>query len=276
MRLRIGSELAPGFALVGALLFLRIPLLVVTPLLFRPVPRWVGRAWVDGTHLITALLVWMERDRLHEHNMDLASVLVLAAWPIVLVVLPFTPAGHLLSATQPVPIAHVLIGAVLGVSLLLSRPRMRPKRAGEVAWLVAGVLASAILGVALGTLMRLQEPSRFTSLRGRAWTSVLACDLVSQFTSAATLEEPVFRGFLWGCLRKAGWRDSRIFLVQAGLFWLAHLYYFPRVPISFWIVVPVGGLLFGLVAWRSRSVAGSMAAHALFNAAAILFAHYRL
>jgi membrane protease YdiL (CAAX protease family) len=38
-----------------------------------------------------------------------------------------------------------------------------------------------------------------------------------------------------------------------------------RSPISFWVIVPLGGLVFGALAWRSRSVAVSMIAHGLLN-----------
>jgi len=68
-------------------------------------------------------------------------------------------------------------------------------------------------------------------------------------------------------------------LFQAGLFIFGHLYYFNTYPISFWVVVPTGALVLGLVAWRSRSIATSMATHAAMNALTmtigIIFASFR-
>ena len=56
---------------------------------------------------------------------------------------------------------------------------------------------------------------------------------------------------------------------------LAHVYYVVRAPLSFWVIVPLSGLLFGLLAWRSRSIGSSMVAHGFTNAIGDLVAHYR-
>jgi membrane protease YdiL (CAAX protease family) len=82
---------------------------------------------------------------------------------------------------------------------------------------------------------------------------------------AAILEEPIFRGFLWGYLANRGWRDKSIWIIQGALFWLAHLSYWDR-PYTFFVTVPAGSLLLGWLAWRSRSVGACMVAHGLFNA----------
>jgi membrane protease YdiL (CAAX protease family) len=88
---------------------------------------------------------------------------------------------------------------------------------------------------------------------------------LQQMLFAGIIEEPFFRGFLWGALRKAGWRDHWILLAQAGLFWLGHFYYAGKAPWSFWLAIPAGGLVLGLLAWRSRSIATSMLAHGCMN-----------
>lgn len=84
---------------------------------------------------------------------------------------------------------------------------------------------------------------------------------------SAILEEPTFRGFLWWHLGKLGWRGRRIWLLQAGLFWLAHLRYVDR-PFTFWLTVPASGLIFGWLAWKSRCVGPALVAHAAYNALA--------
>jgi membrane protease YdiL (CAAX protease family) len=87
-----------------------------------------------------------------------------------------------------------------------------------------------------------------------------------QLGYAAVAEEPLFRGFLWGYLRKAGWKDVWIWLFQTGLFMLAHIYYINQLPISFWIIVPVSTLVLGALAWRSKTISASMGAHTMMNA----------
>ena len=79
-------------------------------------------------------------------------------------------------------------------------------------------------------------------------------------------EEPLFRGFLWGRLRARGWKESRICLFQALLFAVGHVYYVGTANISAFLVVPLGALIFGLSAWRTRSIGTSMIAHGITNA----------
>jgi membrane protease YdiL (CAAX protease family) len=90
---------------------------------------------------------------------------------------------------------------------------------------------------------------------------------MTAMSRAVILEEPVFRGFLWGFLRERGWNEKVIWLSQAALFWLAHLNYVQR-PYTFWLVIPLSGLVYGWLAWKSRSLAPSMLAHAAYNSLA--------
>jgi membrane protease YdiL (CAAX protease family) len=87
---------------------------------------------------------------------------------------------------------------------------------------------------------------------------------------ASISEEPLFRGFLWGYLRRLGWKDIWIWPAQAAIFMSAHLYFIDALPFEFWIVVPLAGLILGLFAWWSRSIAPGMMAHAAFNASVYL------
>lgn len=98
----------------------------------------------------------------------------------------------------------------------------------------------------------------------------LAVRLPIQLGSAAINEEPLFRGLLWGQLRQAGWKEIWIWLVQAGIFTLAHGSLWMSTDIVPWTLFYfAGGLAFGLIVWRARSIAPSMAAHAVFNTASI-------
>jgi membrane protease YdiL (CAAX protease family) len=96
-----------------------------------------------------------------------------------------------------------------------------------------------------------------------------------QMAWAATNEEPMFRGILWGYLRDKGFADKQVWLIQAGIFWLAHISHLGSSVISFFLVLPAG-LLFGWLAMRSKSIASSMVAHSLLNASANLVDYYRL
>jgi hypothetical protein len=77
-----------------------------------------------------------------------------------------------------------------------------------------------------------------------------------RLTRAATYEEPLFRGFLWGYLKDRDWPERRVFGAVALLFWVGHLYCIFRAPVSFWFVVPLGSVILAYLAWRSRYPGG--------------------
>ena len=135
-----------------------------------------------------------------------------------------------------------------------------------------GIVTGIGVGVLLGYLLRYQFPDGTEKLP----SLVLFFLPVQQLVRAGIAEEPFFRGFLWGTLRRAGWKNIWILLFQTILFMIGHLFDFPSYPISFWIVVPLGGLVLGLLAWRSHSIATSMVGHGFMNAVGQMVAFYRL
>ena len=95
-------------------------------------------------------------------------------------------------------------------------------------------------------------------------------NLVYHLGFAPINEEPLFRGFLWGYLRQLPWKESWILFFQAFLFTSAHVYYATQFPLRFWILIPLAGLLFGLLTWRSRSISPTILAHGLVNGSVYL------
>lgn len=83
-------------------------------------------------------------------------------------------------------------------------------------------------------------------------------------------EEVIFRGLLWKFLKKQNWSDFWIVIFQVILFWFAHGDRIFTYPVDFWIIIPLGSILFSLIAWRSRSITPSSIAHILLN---VLFAY---
>lgn len=258
------------WALIGALLFLRIPFLAgLRIILGNPSPLWLEEVFEAGTFLLTAILIWVERERLGDfHIPPLALALILVFKPLVpvfewLMGLRGSPTSF------PQPLSFMYLAIVLGLLAALRRAgwKWQPVAKPEWKWLGWGLAAG------LGLLALLSFPTAF-SIRtlGGSFEVPLAAWLTSflripqQLGYAAITEEPLFRGFLWGALRKSGWKDGAILVFQALLFMLGHAYYIQQVPLSFWVVVPVGGLVLGWLAWRSRSIASSMAAHAMLNA----------
>ncbi len=230
-----------GLLLLAGLLILRLPYLTVVAAWFNPPPVWLFFSFITGTYLLTALLIYVERERLQAFWFDLSSAIIFLFQPFL------------------------FLG---GIGLFAAMRRKRVKFPAPPPRLLRWALLGSLLGV-LGELLlvylNLNPPlERFTepATLGFVLSAVLA-----QTTSAAVFEEPLFRGFLWGYLRLAKWKNVWIWLFQAALFMLGHVYYLRAEPFVPWMVrLMIPSLLLGLVAWGARSITASMVTHGFINA----------
>ncbi|MCG2787342.1 MAG: CPBP family intramembrane metalloprotease [Anaerolineae bacterium] len=78
-------------------------------------------------------------------------------------------------------------------------------------------------------------------------------------------EEFIFRGILWMALRKIKLSERWILLIQAALFGLAHYYFYFHYPVFLFVVIPISGILFGAMVYRTKSIFLSLIFHFLFN-----------
>jgi membrane protease YdiL (CAAX protease family) len=256
--------------LIGTLFILRNILLVIGGTVFRTSDTRFGinTAFQIGTYLITAVLIWWERENLTEFFIDkMALVIFIFARPLSFLLEPHLVDDFWLS---------IPVGLGLLIALMVFQPKLQKVKASSWFWVFVGVLAGILSGVLIGFLLKLQPISFRTpeEMPFLTWKLVITLPIL-QIANAAVFEEPFFRGFLWGGLRRAGWKDIWILLFQGVLFILGHLYYLGTAPVSFWIIVPIGGFLFGLLAWQSRSIGTSMVAHGFSNAVGQMVAYYR-
>ena len=93
--------------------------------------------------------------------------------------------------------------------------------------------------------------------------------LIIKYVLNALPEELLFRGFLWGSMRQCKFSDFSILCTQAILFWAAHFQYYD-MPVL-WIRVLLWGLVFGIVAWKTKSLFLAAIVHACVNATAGYF-----
>lgn len=85
----------------------------------------------------------------------------------------------------------------------------------------AGVLAGILVGAVSGRLSQIA----FNPLGLNLTPVVLLFVPIREMLYPGMAEDPFFRGFLWGALRRCGWKD--IWIVQGMLLWLvagAHLW----------------------------------------------------
>jgi len=267
------TEWTLALIFLGGLLFLRLPFLGGLGYIYKgEIPFWIRQVFENGTYLLTACLIWCERKRLLEFHIGIIALAIFIAAPLLelatyKLLSPYIETDH----SPPVRWIQIIIGTALFILLLLTQARFPKIHSKIILWIFlaipVGVAVGLISGYLIGTF-------QFKNGEGGVFSFPDFIMLfVFQMTRAAVFEEPFFRGFLWGYLRKFGWKDVWIWLFQAGIFWLSHFYYFGRYHMSFWIVVPMGGLAMGFMAWRSRSISSSMVTHGLQNSVAITVFH---
>ena len=83
-------------------------------------------------------------------------------------------------------------------------------------------------------------------------------------------EEFIFRGVLWMALRKINLSERWILMTQAALFGFAHYYFYFDYPVFLFVVIPISGILFGAMVYRTKSIFLSLVCHFLFNIVANL------
>ncbi len=259
------------FLLLG-LLVLRFPFLILANYKIIPVSaELVSPIFSGGTYLLTAILIFLMRDFLSNYNMGLGAV-------ILFLVAPFAAlwgeavSYKFLSYVQQDLWFRIGVSICLLIALIIAHPKLRRRSAKQILlWILVAIVLGIVTGVILGKIGSLQTKER-SPASPTIVTFVTAFSI--QLGNAAAMEEPLFRGFLWGLLRKLHWHEPWIWIFQAALFWLGHIYYLGVFNYSFFIIVPVSALILGFAAWRSRSIGTSMIMHGLINSLGDIVAHY--
>ena len=264
-----------SWIILGGILFLRLIVGGVGIALLKN-HSWIDPVYQIGTYLLTAFLIYWERNQLKDFHIDkLTLIIIIIFKPLQTLILNSWHIKNPLAFPNWPSITLWVISIILAVLLRQSR-RTLPKFTGRsIIWLVIGIAIGLVASILFAYPMSLQthwvQPlTRNVIIEGFRNTPIT---FLYQLGFAAVSEEPLFRGFLWGYLLKAGWKGVWIWLFQAGLFMLGHIYYIGKLPISFWILVPVSALVFGALVWRSKTISSSLAAHATMNTFGIVFAN---
>lgn len=254
-----------GVLLIG-LFILRFPVLILPYYKLLPISAEAGLVlFQSGTYLLTCILILFTADRLDKSHIDRFALALFLIAPVG------KAAGIVLmwgweQVTRDAWL-NVIFSAVFLLALIIRRPELRrPEKRSALFWFMAAVAAGLCMSLVFGYFLRLQGTEKVNIPFAANAARMLAATAFLQLANAAALEEPLFRGFLWGWLKERHWKEHWIWLFQALLFMLGHIYYFGAKNYSFWIIVPVAALVCGWLAWKSRSIGTSMVAHSLVNA----------
>lgn len=210
--------------------------------------------------LVAAMLLVSRRD-LRDFRIDRLAAVFFVVFGALLRI----PAVPGLPNPEPTLWVFGLIALSL-VVLVYRSPSTHPRWAAiNWGWIGLALISAPLPIVGVAATQTLLTGSRTTIVPTAQFSGpALAYLFVYWMGHAAALEEPAFRGFLWGYLERQQLKGAHIWLLQAALFWLGHLRYLGN-PFLFWVTVPLGGLLMGWLSWHSKSLAPSMVAHAAYN-----------
>ena len=258
-----------GWFVLILLLSLRIPYTIAI-IYILPIENQMGAAIYEvGTYFLTCFLIWWERKRLGEFHVDGAALLlILLIRPIQTFILSYWGVDSPLAFPRPMGLALWGISLATLAALWRSGRRLALPDASSLTWLGVGLLVGIFLSI-VENLQTFQSMLSYSpdhlqaQLRPLLYSASL--NILYHLGFAPVNEEPLFRGFLWGYLRQLKWNAPVIWIFQALLFTFAHVYLAGQFPLRFWVFIPCAGLLFGYLAWRSRSIAPAMLAHAMVN-----------
>lgn len=255
------------------LILLRFPLLILPKFFNLNISSQTSSlVFEDGTYLLTALMILLLKDNLAKYKFNLLAIIVFLLAPIIKAVFYSTVAKNLPVGDLEFSKFQVVVSIVLCVLLIVSHAKVHKENwIYYVKWIVVALVVGVLVGSAIGLVY-----SHYQSKSMIPPTFLLLVfAFLTQLSNAAALEEPLFRGFLWGFLEGKGWKQVWVWLFQAALFCSAHAYYLPQSPV-FFVGTFVTGLILGLLVWLSKSVGTSMIAHGLINSVADIVMHYIL
>jgi len=198
-------------------------------------------------YFLSTLSIYLERKRLFNFYIDRKFFLL------------FVFSGFFGVLFKPLVFSAIPLVCAIFMCCLLVRNEFVFQESSQISinWLVRSILIGFALPILSSIIFRIRLEKSMDFLYA-------ASAFISAFTGTVLLEEILFRGLLCGYLSLRKWSPNRIILVQAFLFWIAHIDYMEKA-VYFWIVIPIVSIIFGLIAQKSKSIFWSTITHAIYN-----------
>jgi membrane protease YdiL (CAAX protease family) len=215
---------------------------------------YIGYTYVATNYVIIAVLVWIERENLGDFHLDQTTLFIMGLSSIFRVRSRFPGEGYFL-------VVIGIAGLIILGALILNHSKV-PKT--NFRWAFIGALISFILIFPSAIIEAFQFPNvTYTPYPYPIMTVILAA-IANDLAFTTLIEEMVFRGFLWGYLRRVGWEENRIIWVQGTLFWLLHFNYIGRIYI-FLLTIPIITFALSKLTQKSRQIFPSILLHTTQN-----------
>ncbi len=216
---------------------------------------------------ITVFLV-SEKRNLREFHLDKLSVLLVLFVPILWSFRVDLTREYFISI-----FIEIFIGILVFLNILDEYNKLPGFRWNRFTW----ASFASIAGLLLAVLIRIPSlVATFNSTQASSLNSIQFPEINWETVSfiflyhlgqIAIIEETVFRGVIWGYLKRLYGSEKNVWLIQAGLFWILHIRQWVVLgdPYGFLIARSIFSLLAGWFVWRSRSLVSGIFFHAIYN-----------
>lgn len=222
---------------------------------FNETIRYIAIAYRTAMHVVVAALLLYEMDNLTEFGIDKFTV-------ATFIIGSFLEQRLDIKGDVYFHAIRGLVGLVVIAALFKRKPNLMQT---NVSWSLVGIVFGAI---AIAFIFYIELVLRgiwvFAPLLQNSLPLTISNLIVRELFTTAILEEVLFRGFLWGHLRRLGWDNGKTVWFQGILFWLTHV---GRLftPFTLFITIPVITIISSKLTSHSRQVFPAIVSHATIN-----------
>jgi hypothetical protein len=214
------------------------------------------------SYVCVVALVWIENRNLGEFHIDRLTF-------VILIIFAFFRSNYNVPGEVYFRTAIFILGLVLAALFIVnfSRiPRTKPR------WILIGaVTCLAVIPLAqIDSFNPAIKPGSTLLTQSFFWSATQNAQGVLSFVSP--YEELMYRSILWGLLERQGWKNNKIFLFQAILFWLMHFWEVLQTPFTFFTILPLTIIITSLLVYYSKQIFPSIIFHTACDTLVVMLA----
>ena len=231
--------------------------------LFFKIDPYIRYIYIVTIYLVIAILIWLERKNLDDFNLDRLALFILVLSSVIRRRLGVENEGFFLSIIGAT-------GLLVFISVILNWSKI-PQT--NFRWVAIGLFVACLSVILIIFIASFQQvpliPNTVPGPYGVFWDMIRRAIYDLSFT--APIEEILFRGFIWGYLRKLKWDVNKVFWVQGVLFWFLHIGQI-TFPFAFFLSIPLLTYVTSELTKRSHQVSPSIIAHLIINTGVVFLA----